>query len=517
MNVLSRLYNRIRPNPYPSANGGGFALMRFVPEGLRYSEEEALTVSSVWCALRAIVDPLASSEWVPFTTGEQGHGRKNLPDGSLFYILNMRANRDLPAQAAKELALTQTILSGNGYAYLLRDNANRIIGWQPLDSDRVEPVRDPQTDRLYYQVTQSGAETEYVPDADIIHLRGPCVRGLTGDSLVYRAAKAIALAIAQEKYATVYYQNGASIGGYIKLPSALKDQAAVDRLKASWNEKNAGLKNAHGTAVLENGAEYVALSPDAEKTQLVQARTFQLEEIARHFNLPLAKLRPAGVGANIAPVQSANEEFVRETLRPWAFRISQEVGFKMLPQRAPWPQIEVDLTWLTRGDESSRITSNEVAIRSGQLTINEARAREGRPAVKGGDTLLVQNQPLDRILAPPKPPPAPPPAPAAQPHPGQLDPTEEDGPEDESATNCTEVARVLAAHAKRVKARREYLAKEGSTAEVVAKNVAGLLDRARKDLAALVTATPEAITTALESVEHVAPEVAAKHLLGETV
>jgi HK97 family phage portal protein len=365
------------------------SLFRFLPVELNLTLEQQISVSSVYGCVRAIVDPLSASDWEVFV--REGAKRTNLTDSTTFYVLNLRANRNLPAVAAKELLISAALLHGDGYALILRDNAKRVIGWDPLDSARMKKswVNAPEViggGYVVYEYQQESGEIVYIPDFDVIHLRGPSVRSLFGgDSLITRAAAAIATSSAQERFGQHYFASGAHLGGYIKLPGRLRTQEDVDRLKADWRSKYAGIEHAGETAVLEGGAEFESLTPDAEKIQLVAPRAFQVEEIARYFGVPLVKLMvkeaATGYGSNLSTL---NEQFFRDTLTPWAKRISQEIGFKLMPQRAPWPEVSVNLGWLTRGDAESRARVRQMDVGSGVITRDEARGEEGLSALPGG-------------------------------------------------------------------------------------------------------------------------------------
>jgi HK97 family phage portal protein len=382
------------------------SLFGFLPAELRLSREQMISVSAAYGALRAVVDPIAASDWEVFV--QEGTTRKNLRAGEAFYFLNVRANRNLPAIAAKELLLTAAVLHGDGYALILRDNAGRVVGWDPLDSERM--AKSWRTDesaigggRIVYEYTQEDGSVVEIPDTDIIHLRGPSVANLFGgDSILARATIAVATAAAQEKFGNVYFANGAHLGGYIQLKGRLKTQGDVDRLKADWNRKNAGIDKAGETAVLEDGAEFKDLTPDPERVQLVAPRAFQVEEIARYFGVPLVKLMvkeaATGYGANLSTL---NEQFSRDTLTPWSKRTAQECGFKMLPQRAPWAEIEVNLKWTTRGDAESRARVRKSDVEAGVVTRDEARAEEGLSALPDGvgsvPTVLGDHRPLAQL------------------------------------------------------------------------------------------------------------------------
>lgn len=421
MSWLTNLASRVRGIwRQEHARYGNPGLFHRLPDGLKLSRDQQLSVSAAYGCLRAIVDPLAASDWEVFVRGAGG-ARTNQPDGTIFYVLNQRANRNLPAIAAKELILTSAALRGDGYGLILRDGAGHVVGWDILDFDSVAKAwrNDDQTiggGYLVYLYTDEAGTTWELPDTEVIHLRAPSVQDLFGgDSVLGRATVAVATAAAQERFGNVYFANGAHLGGYLKLKGKLRTQADVDRLKADWSAKTSGLDKAGETAVLEDGAEFHDLTPDPERVQLVAPRAFQVEDIARYFGVPLVKLMvkeaATGYGANLSTL---NEQFSRDTLTPWGKRAAQEFGFKLLPQRSPWPEIEVNLKWTTRGDAESRARVRQLDVAGGVITRDEARADEGYSALPGGLGSLVTvaggTMLLKEAVRPKAPPPALPPA-----------------------------------------------------------------------------------------------------------
>jgi HK97 family phage portal protein len=505
-------FNYVPPN---------WELLRYVPADLRLTWDEMLSLSTVYAAVRAIVDPLARAKWVPVV--RDGNTRQNLPDSNLYFLLNREPNGEDNAQAAKEVLITQAIIHGNGYALIDRDPLNRVIGWVPLNSDAITPWRDPETGKKWLAYRQ--ADGTYIPldPADVIQLQGPqSVYGLLGDSLLYRASKAIALAVAQERFAMTYFTNGAAIGGYLKFANVVKDEGVRNRLKESWGSEYGGVRNAHKIPVLEGG-EFVQLSPDAEKAQIIESRQASVHEVSRYFNVPLVLLQEPQASQGFGThTQQFYEMYIRTCLSIWAGRIEQATSKALLPKRAPWPEIEVDLAWLTRGNAMERAQTNQILINSGQLTPNEARADEGRDSMEGGDVLLIGSglTTLDRVVNPPEPPPALAPAPAADVNPDAADEgPEEDAQDPQEAKEPPEqdnaealaglLTLALERHGRRVTNRtaagRTPAPDHGELAANECRDLIGLAGRTPSD---------QAIRTAVESVSAgIEPRKAAAHLL----
>jgi HK97 family phage portal protein len=494
MNWLSRLFNRglsDPPNPFSSSSfsshsaaGGGAGAplwpMLLVPPELRLTNDEMASTSTVWGCIRALVDPIASSEVKVFTRDTSG-GRVHLVDEIAGYLLNIRPAPDFTAQAFKEILLTQTIIHGDGYAEIVRDNAGKVKELWPLQSEYMYLQRD-DNDSLVYRYRQPGdtGDNVYIPARNILHVRGPSVLGLTGDSLIYRAAKAVALHVAQEKFATAYFANGASLGGFVKYPGGLSPEAK-QRVADDFRKLYSGYRRAHGWAFLEAGMDVQESNGDPSKSQLVPSRSFSVEEIARYFGVPLVRLgvqaAAQGYGTN---VQQLNLQFVRDTLTPWINRFTEEAEFKLFPQKAPWRSIEIDTGWLTRGDDEQRARANEINLWAGILSVNEVRAEEGRNGIgPDGDLHLVQGGLLE-LDAENLQKPEPPPPPALPPKPEEPEEEDDDAPDVEAAVER---------YSRRVQARVADLHRKGKTPDEILANVAAtLLPKALEEIRAATSA-----------------------------
>jgi HK97 family phage portal protein len=378
-------------------------LQRYVDPDLRLTQEERLSESAVYACIRQIVDPLAAANWdVAVREKDQ---RTSLGDGDLWYKLNVRPNDDQPASAIKEALVTSAIMSGSGYWGINRDGAGKLSELWPLEYDRVTLLR-PDGGDLFYQYRQPGGDETYLRGSDVVHVRAPTISGLNGDSLVDRASPSISLAVAQARFASSFFQNAGVISGYLKFKTAITDPKVRERLKEEWSSKHGGRK-AHGTGVLEGDGEYVSTSTDAEKSQLRESREMSVQDISRVFGVPLVLLSLAisaqGYGTNTTQFF---EMFVRTCLSSWRRRIQEEVTYKLCPQRSPWPEVSIDLNWLTRGNEKERAETRAILIDSAQLTPNEARADEGRDSKPNGDVLMLKGKPLEQVINPPTPAPA---------------------------------------------------------------------------------------------------------------
>jgi HK97 family phage portal protein len=278
------------------------------------------------------------------------------------------------------------LLDGNGIARLERVGKKIVAAW-PLWSPAVKIDRDENGYRRY----QVGPD-EFLTDYEVLHIQGLTlpgqVRGLSpiGD---YVAKNAVALGLGAEDYAASLYTNDATPGGYIHGPS-IKTKEQADQLKEQWVKAHSGQGNHRAPAVFAGDAKWESTSFEPEATQLIQSRSFQVEEICRIYGVPphmVASVeRSTSWGTGI---EAQGIQWVTYSLRPWMERIEQAIN-PLLARPAGTPaEAEVfckfNVDGLLRGDFKTRMEGYEVGIRSGMYTPNRCLALEDEPAYADGD------------------------------------------------------------------------------------------------------------------------------------
>jgi len=405
---------------------------------------------------------------------------------------------DAPTAQAIEEGLFWPALSadGNGYAEIQRDGAGNPIALWPIEPGRVTPKR---VEGFYgYEVIQATGGTVFMDPMSIFHLRGPSLLGWVGDSTIYRAGKSVGISQAAQVFAASYFANGTVISGLLTSDKVVTPDQAK-RAKTQWTEDHGrGPGQAHGIGVLGAGIKYQPLNHNAQEAQIVESRRFQVAEIARFFGVPLSLLAENEAWTNLSELYQG---FVRNAVLPWASRFDAEATRKLFPQRAPWREIEHDLTQLRMGSFKDQVASLDQAVEGGLITRNEGRTILGQNTIgKEGDVLVVRAavKRLEDALKPPAPPPA-----AVPSKPDTDEDEEEDSEESPTPMPRRRMAEMLAAHHRRFAARTKDLRAKGASESQVAEHVAALRSRALTDMRSVMAGLDEVTArAALEAVEH---------------
>lgn len=400
----------------PKTHGGylGYWPARFLPSDVPLTADDALSISAVWACVDYIAKSLASCDWRIFERDSR-RNRKEIPEDSLNWILNVRPNEDTTAMALREALVSLAIVYGDGYLEIQRTLGNKVFALHLLPSTLVTPQRNAAGKMEYLYKPDSGnAAQRIIPAKDCFHLKGPSLTSFLGESLITRAARSIAIAKAADEFALSFYSNNTVVGGVLEVTKPLTDKER-ERLRAEFEESRKGAAKAHRPTVLTAGTKWSPLSVESDKAQVVESRRHSVDDICRFFGIP-----PTVIGhldkASWNNVEHLSIVTVRDCLRPWARRLEQEANAKLFVERSP-RYSELDLRPLMHGDAKSRAEAYQIQRRNGIISANEWRDMEGMdPVGPEGDLLVIEaNMTLldEEALMPPEPAPAPGPAAAA--------------------------------------------------------------------------------------------------------
>jgi HK97 family phage portal protein len=127
-----------------------------------------------------------------------------------------------------------------------------------------------------------------------------------------------------------------------------------------------------------------------EDAELLASRRFGTEEIARLLNMP-----PPLVGiwdhSSFTNSETAGRWFAQHTLRPWIRKLEAALARACFTEtEAQTYSVEFDLSDLLRGDPEARWKSNQIAVDSGILQVNEVREIEGWNPLPEGNGLRTK-------------------------------------------------------------------------------------------------------------------------------
>ena len=224
----------------------------------------------------------------------------------------------------------------------------------------------------------------YYPE-DLVVLE--CFRG---KSPIRLHMENLGISAAAMEYGARFFGTGGNIGGFLMTDKSLTDEQ-YHRLKNTWSAQHQGIHNAHETAILEHGLKFERSTIPPDEAQFIATRKFQVEEVARIFNIPPILIQAEG-NTTYNNVEQILIAFAQQTLIPWARRFEMELERKVLPERERGEyNIRFDMRSLLRGDLDSRREYYATALQHGFMSVNEVRALEDLNGIgEAGDLHLVQ-------------------------------------------------------------------------------------------------------------------------------
>jgi len=81
---------------------------------------------------------------------------------------------------------------------------------------------------------------------------------------------------------------------------------------------------------------------------------------------------------------------VKHTLTQWTMAHEQELNLKVFGRGNAKNYVKYNIDGLLRGDFITRMQGMAQGVQNALLTPNEGRALDNRPALSGGDDLLIQ-------------------------------------------------------------------------------------------------------------------------------
>jgi HK97 family phage portal protein len=355
--------------------------------GVSVTESSALRYAPVWQAVSLIAGDVGTLPFVVYRDLPSG-GRERTAH-RVRDLLDGEANSEMSAVTLKQTMQAHLLTWGNAYAEIERDGAGRPAALWPLLPPQVTPFRG--DDRvLRYRVAGFNGSPDVILDArDMLHIPGLGFDGIVGYGVIRHARQSLGLLGAAEQFGATFFGNGTSFGGALKHPKVLGEKA-TESLRKSITGYHQGSDKAHRFLILEEGMDYVKFGVDPNDAQFLETRRFQIEEVARWFNLPVSKLRHMEHSSVRANIEQEALDYVQGTLRPWLVRWEQEIARKLFTQAERMAlRPEFNIEGLLRGDSESRARFLASMISHGVYTINEARKLERLAPVPGGDVPRV--------------------------------------------------------------------------------------------------------------------------------
>jgi len=381
--------------------------------GIHVNEGSALKYTPFWAAVRIISGTIAHLPFIVYRRLPKNEGKERKQDHPVYKLMHDRPNDYMDALTFIESRQAHVLTYGNGYAEIQRDGSGRPIALWPLLPDRTE--RKIKDGVPYYEVRSQVGQTAYLPEYNVLHIKGLGFDGYNGYNVVDFHREAIAYGMAVKEYGARFFGNDASPGGTLETPNGLSE-TAFKHLKESWLDSQKGLSNAHRMQILEEGLQFKPMGIDPAKAQALEVQKWTVDDCARIFQIPPHKLGSMEF-SKYNNVEQLQLDFVATTMLYWFRKWELECDYKLfMPSERGKLFCEILVDGLLRGDITSRYAAYNIGRNAGFLSPDDIREKENMNPLPDGKGKIYL-QPLNMVEAGTKP---------AEPPPAEPEETEDD-------------------------------------------------------------------------------------------
>lgn len=368
---------------------------------LKFTNIDPMRASTVYACVKVLGESVAM---LPFKLYKYGIRKKD--DGStstyppryeqwhhpLYNCLLVKPNPYMTAFAFKMFMMRNLVLSGDAYAYIVRDSQNRTVELWPLDKNCCVPNLLSNRSVVYNCTFYDGKYMANVPAKNIFHviLNPQDPFSLRGVNPIELQRKMLGVDDTALDALVRQYENGINSNVYINTPDNVwLEDKQFEALKAQIDKEYTGTANTGKPILLEGGMKMTPLGMSNRDAQFLELYQFTQEQICKMFRVP-----PHMIGdlrrATFSNIEHQSLEFLNYTLTPYLTAFEQAVWSDLLnedEQRSMYA--DFDTTEFDRGDRASRYSAYSTGIQNGILSPNECRANEDLPPREGGDVYLT--------------------------------------------------------------------------------------------------------------------------------
>lgn len=307
----------------------------------------------------------------------------------LHYLLNVQPCSYMSAVDFWRQVVQYLLLNGNAYIVPVYDFITMDVGWLAL-IDPTCVAHDVVNDTYTINDVYAGVSGVYRED-EVIHIKNYSRDGKTGLSTIGFARTTLDITSVGDAETLNRFANGGNVRGIVSNDTSVRgfgeyQDSELEKTATNLDEK---FRNGERIVSLPGQVQFSPISLSSTDMQFLETRKFSVREICRFFGV-----HPSFVfddtSNNYKSAEMANVAFLSNTLNPILRKVETELHRKLVaPSLCCKRKFQFDRRGLYACDLDSRIKYQAQTIAAGIYTVNEWRREENKPAVEGGDTVLV--------------------------------------------------------------------------------------------------------------------------------
>ena len=349
----------------------------------------AMNIATVYRCVNLLADSVANLP-VQYMRLRGGIFEEDKSD-RLHYLLNVQPDSYLSAVDFWRLAVQYLLLQGNAYIVPVM----RVEGGAPVIErlalvDPTTVAHDVVNDTYTINDANAGISGVY-GENEVVHIKNYTRDGKTGLSTIGFARVALGITRTGDNETLNRFANGGNVRGIISNDTSVRGfgEYQDQQLSKTATDIDGQFRAGARIVSLPGQVQFSPLSLSSTDMQFLETRKFSVREICRFFGV-----HPSFVfddtSNNYKSAEMANVAFLSNTLNPILRKIEVELHRKLVaPSLCCKRRFQFDRRGLYACDLDSRIRYQTQTIAAGIYTVNEWRAEENKPAVEGGDRVLV--------------------------------------------------------------------------------------------------------------------------------
>lgn len=270
--------------------------------------------------------------------------------------------------------VSDMLLYGNGYAKIERATDGMVVGLTYLPASEVSAFFNDNVADTYFMF-----RGERLLPAELIHIFKNTYNGYIGVGILEYARRSCQLANAAEDSAVDYYSSGLNINAILHATQPMTQHQADQAVRSMQGTLNP-TSGSGKMKFLPFDLKLEPISQTANDAALIDTRSFNVEDIARFFNIPVSLLTDNNQNAEAIMLQ-----FLTQTLSPYIVLFEDELNRKLIQDDDLY--FDFDERAVIRVDMKSTAEYLKTLVDSAIISVNEARELLGLPLRKNGDAL----------------------------------------------------------------------------------------------------------------------------------
>ena len=287
---------------------------------------------------------------------------------------------------------------GVAYALMVPDVEGRTAQLDVLDPQRVIAMRNRETREMWYQLLLDEGRTAMVHHSSMIVLRHMSANGERGIRPIDVLRGTLQYDKDIKEFSTRQLE-GVNSGVVLNIPGT---GLSGPRKTEIINQFLDAYRNSGGRlVVLEGGVTATTLTQSPVDAKVLDVERITRNRVATVYNIPPHMLGDYS-DTSYSTAEQSMLEYLQMTIIPIVVQWENELNRKLLTweMQQQGYAFRFQMADLWRSDIKTMAETYQMGIRSGWIRPNEARLREGYPADKDGNTLMVSRDmvPLSAVL-----------------------------------------------------------------------------------------------------------------------